>query len=139
MKRRSMAARLCVYALGIWLVSFGIVLCKKCGFGISPSTRLNNFWHCCGSAITAANMKASLIVSSLNFLFIGIPLMEESCTYSIKHSYMVMQQEILVFQATLNFIEHSYKREADNGFFITAYNHLKWLRDDHLFYERPGR
>lgn len=36
MKRRSMAARLCVYALGIWLVSFGIVLCKKCGFGISP-------------------------------------------------------------------------------------------------------
>lgn len=36
MKKLSMAARLGVYALGIWLVSFGIVLCKKCGFGISP-------------------------------------------------------------------------------------------------------
>lgn len=28
--------RLGIYIAGIWIVSLGIVLCKKCGFGISP-------------------------------------------------------------------------------------------------------
>lgn len=28
--------RLCIYGIGIWTVSLGIVLCKKCGLGISP-------------------------------------------------------------------------------------------------------
>ena len=31
-----MAARLVIYFAGLWIVSLGIVLCKKCGFGISP-------------------------------------------------------------------------------------------------------
>ena len=35
-KLGSVAARLGIYAVGIILVSLGIVLCKKCGLGISP-------------------------------------------------------------------------------------------------------
>lgn len=35
-KTYNMAARLGIYFAGLWIVSLGIVLCKKCGFGISP-------------------------------------------------------------------------------------------------------
>ena len=35
-KTYNMAARLVIYFAGLWIVSLGIVLCKKCGFGISP-------------------------------------------------------------------------------------------------------